>query len=156
MMKTFVHCSAWRTEQRKAHIIGYVKNDLVGNITWVSGEFNEYHGFFSVDKHLSDALELYFIFRGPPEDIQIIIDNVSFSTYQHVPNYDGTRGGFPQPDFSKIDSKYGIKGYNQTVCDILVANGDLEVCLLTTVFAYIVCTIYHMSYLACLVFFLSM
>lgn len=120
---------AYRNKDEYTHWFDVPNDLLFGNssMTWVAGEFNEYHSFFQVDAKIASAVEMYFLFRGPPGGIQIIVDSVSLSPYQHIPNYDGTGDpGFPEVYYDVSKNKTAIAGYNETVCDVLVVNGDLE------------------------------
>ena len=82
---------AAQTETGRVHWIDVPNNLMFGesNITWASGEFNEYHSYFKANEELANAKELYFLFRGSPVGVDIIVDSVSLSPYQHCPYYNG-------------------------------------------------------------------
>jgi len=82
--------------------------------TWVAGSFNVYHAVFQVTDELMTATEASFVFRGLPVGVQVIVDSVYLTPYNHEPGYMPDGWGLYEFDFFASSSTFEVNPYSQS------------------------------------------
>ena len=106
--------SIWGRDE-KEHGWGDFWLDVPNNDTsdWVEGEFNTYTAIFKLNDEIMTAIEASFMFRGLRIGAQILVDSVSFTPYNHVPDYVPPGWGEEAYDFFVSSSTFDVSPYSQ-------------------------------------------
>ena len=78
---------------------------------WVAGSFNDYHAIFQVTDEVMTAIEAFFMFRGLAAGVQVIVDSVSLSPYNHQPEYTPDGWGLYEYDFFASSSTLEVNPF---------------------------------------------
>lgn len=107
-----------------------VRNDAPTSASWEPGKWNDYTAVFKLPSEMSNANgEIYWMFRGPQSEVDILVDQFSLKPYNHVPDYVGTDEGTEEAefvDFFKQADIYEVPGDIAPLCKDMIVNPDFE------------------------------